>query len=211
MEDAKDAVALLRSQEKIDTERVYVLGHSLGGEALPRIDSALADGEKAAGYIFMAAPARDLAVMTREQYDFLYSFETELDEEAEAQKQAIYEALDKLDDLESLGDDEAVMGAYKAYWEDLKNYDPVESATDMTAPCMLVLQGEEGCPGDYGRLQPVESGLWGKEKLDELSGNYPSFYGRRSREWKCGLYEAAEGRAAVIADIAAFIRNNLAK
>ena len=41
---------------------------------LPRIDSALADGEKAAGYIFMAAPARDLAAMMREQYDFLYSF-----------------------------------------------------------------------------------------------------------------------------------------
>ena len=36
VEDAKDAVALLRSQEKIDPEHVYVLGHSLGGEAFAK-------------------------------------------------------------------------------------------------------------------------------------------------------------------------------
>lgn len=207
VEDAKDAVALLRSQEKIDTERVYVLGHSLGGEALPRIDSALADGEKAAGYIFMAAPARDLAVMTREQYDFLYSFETELDEEAEAQKQAIYEALDKLDDLESLGDDEAVMGAYKAYWEDLKNYDPVESATDMTAPC-LVLQGEE----DY-QVTMEDYNLW-KAAFGEKEGwefhSYPGithlFMAGDLENGNADYMKQQKVDEAVIADIAAFIK-----
>lgn len=207
VEDAKDAVALLRAQECIDPEQVYVLGHSLGGEALPRIDSALAEGETAAGYIFMAAPARDLAAMMREQYDFLYSFETELDEEAEAQKKAVYEELDKLDDLDALDENAAVLGAYKKYWEDLKRYNPVESAVNMTAPC-LVLQGEE----DY-QVTMEDYNLW-EEAFGEKEGwefrSYPGlthlFMEGSLDNGNADYMKQQKVDEAVIADIAAFIK-----
>lgn len=157
--DARDAVLLLRQQEKIDPDRVYVLGHSLGGEALPRIDQALGEDQQAAGYVFLAAPARDLAELMREQYDLLFSLSSE-SAETEAQKEAIYGELDRLENLDALGEDEAVLGAYKTYWEDLKNYDPVKAADSMTADC-LVLQGEE----DY-QVTMEDYALW-KDAFEE--------------------------------------------
>lgn len=206
VEDAADAVVLLRNQENIDPERVYVLGHSLGGEALPRIDNALAAGEKAAGYIFMAAPARDLADMMREQYDFLYSFETELDEAAEAQKQAVYEELDKLDNMDALEEDAFVLGAYKKYWEDLKRYNPVENAKSMASPC-LVLQGEE----DY-QVTMEDYKMWEEAFRENESWEFQSYPGLTHLFMKGSLdngnadyMKQQKVEEAVISDIAAFI------
>ena len=143
VEDAVQAAITVKEQEKIDPSRVYVLGHSLGGEALPRISAALSSkGQEAAGYIFLAAPARSLSALMREQYDFLYSLMPELDEAQEKEKEQVYQELDKLNDLNALADDEIVMGAYKKYWQDIETYDPVAAAAKMSGKC-LVLQGEE--------------------------------------------------------------------
>lgn len=85
--DAAEAVRLLKTREEIDADRVFVLGHSLGGQALPRIHAALTSVENsAAGYIFLAAPARNLAIITREQYDFLYSLNPVLTDTQKSQK-----------------------------------------------------------------------------------------------------------------------------
>ncbi len=155
IQDAVQAVSLLKEQDKVDPERIYVLGHSLGGEALPRIRQALAqEGQELSGYIFLAAPARPLAGLMREQYDFLYSLMPQLNETQQKQKEEIYAQLDRLDDLDSLSEDEAVMGAYKQYWQYLEDYDPVEAAADMTEKC-LVLQGEE----DY-QVTMEDFALW---------------------------------------------------
>lgn len=155
VEDGVQAAVTVKAQEKIDPSRVYVLGHSLGGEALPRISAALAsDGEEAAGYIFLAAPARSLIALMREQYDFLYSLMPELDEAQEKEKEQVYQELDKLSDPDALAEDEIVMGAYKKYWQDLESYDPVAAAADMNGKC-LVLQGEE----DY-QVTMEDFALW---------------------------------------------------
>ena len=41
IEDAVNAAALLAGQEKIDPGRIFVLGHSLGGAAIPAIAAQL--------------------------------------------------------------------------------------------------------------------------------------------------------------------------
>ena len=56
--------------------------------------------------------------------------------------EAMMAELDKLQQLDSLPEDEAVVGAYPAYWKDLLSYDPVKTAETITKP-VLVLQGEE--------------------------------------------------------------------
>lgn len=163
--DAASALALLKEQDKLDASRIFVLGHSLGGQALPRIDAAITGGgDTAAGYIFFAAPARKLTELMREQYDFLYSLMPKLNEEQQAAKDEIYAALDQLADVNALADDAAVMGAYGAYWKDLDSYDQLKMAADIKQPC-LVLQGEE----DY-QVTLEDFNLW--KEAYEGAGNW---------------------------------------
>lgn len=140
--DVIKAVEILSGQEKIDGSRIYVAGHSLGGEALPRIHNTLKKQDDVAGYIFLAAPARKLPDIMQEQYDFLYGMIPELTEEQKNEKMQIDAELDRLKDPDGLSDEEAVMGVYAAYWKDLDHYDQVETAAAITQPC-LVLQGQE--------------------------------------------------------------------
>lgn len=174
IDDAVSAVEVLAALEKIDPAAIYVLGHSLGGEALPRINDALAkqkqtddavgaeaaaankgagaDAEAAAasegaaadaaGYIFMAAPARPVSVSMREQLDFLYSLAPALTQQQEAAKNQSYAQLEMLENIQEQPDDAVLFGGFAYYWKDLENYDPVAAAASITAPC-LVLQGEE--------------------------------------------------------------------
>lgn len=141
--DAAAAVELLRGQPDIDPSRIFVLGHSLGGQALPEINRTLKDkGITAAGYIFFAAPARKLKDIMREQYDFLYSLNPILTDTQKTQKEEVYAQLDNLDNLDSLDAAQPVAGAYPAYWRYFETYNQVETAQEITSPC-LMLQGEE--------------------------------------------------------------------
>jgi hypothetical protein len=62
--DARDAIAYLRAQPGISPARIYVLGHSEGGELAPSI--AIADG-KLSGIILMAPPALPLEKIVMQQ------------------------------------------------------------------------------------------------------------------------------------------------
>ena len=62
--DARDAIAYLRAQPGINSARIYVLGHSEGGELAPSI--AIADG-KLSGIILMAPPALPLEKIVMQQ------------------------------------------------------------------------------------------------------------------------------------------------
>ena len=154
IEDAVNAVQLLAAQEKIDPDRILVLGHSLGGNAIPAIARALEGTPvKACGFIMMAASPRPLDVLTREQIDYLDS----LGQIPEDQRQIygdMLKELDKLQDIDSLPEDEPVAGAYPAYWKWLKDYDILQAADEIMQP-VLLLQGEE----DY-QVTMEDFGIW---------------------------------------------------
>ncbi len=143
IEDGVNAVQLMAEQEKIDPEQIFVLGHSLGGNAVPAVAEELeAKPVQAAGYIMMAASARPLDELMREQIEFLYSLMPEVTQEQEVQKNDTFEELEKLQDLDSLAEDEQVLGAYPAYWKWLADYDILKAAKKIKKP-VLLLQGEE--------------------------------------------------------------------
>ena len=124
VEDAVNAVQMLAKQEKIDPERIFVLGHSLGGNAIPAIARELEQADaKASGFIMMAASPRPLDVLMREQYNFLYSLMPEVTEEQQAEKDRIFAELDRLKDLEALTDDDTVLNVHAPYWKWLAAYD----------------------------------------------------------------------------------------
>ena len=155
LEDAVNAVRLLAEQEKIDPDRIWVLGHSLGGTAIPAIARELKQAPvKACGFIMMAASARPLDVVMREQYDFLYSLLPEVTEEQQAEKDALFAELDRLQDLDSLTEDDTIAGVYASYWKWLAAYDALQAAREITEPALL-LQGEE----DY-QATMEDFGIW---------------------------------------------------
>ena len=64
IDDAILATDLLKKDPRIDPERVFIIGHSMGGMLAPRID---AEGGKYAGLIIMAGAPRKLEEIILDQ------------------------------------------------------------------------------------------------------------------------------------------------
>lgn len=136
IDDALAAVATLRRDERIDRERIFVLGHSLGGMLAPRIGAQ--DG-KLAGLILLAANTRNLPDMVLEQVRYLASLDGKIDDAEARQIKETEEIVRKIKELD-IAEGEIVLGASRIYWEDLMAYDPVKVARGLDMP-MLILQG----------------------------------------------------------------------
>lgn len=207
IEDAVHAVQLLAKQEKIDSGQIFVLGHSLGGNAIPAIARELEGAdEKACGFILMAASPRPLDELMREQYDFLYSLMPEVSEEQQEEKDRIFAELDRLQDLDALAEEDKVLGVYSAYWKWLAQYDVLKEAMEIKRPCLL-LQGEE----DY-QVTMEDFEMW-KQEVGEKDNwqiiSYPGlthpFTPGQKIEGADVYTREAKVDEQVIEDIAAFI------
>ena len=207
LEDAVNAVQLLARQDRIDPDRIFVLGHSLGGNAIPAAARELENMPvKACGFIMMSASPRPLDVLMREQYDFLYSLMPEITAEQQAEKDAMFAELDKLRDPDALAEEDMVAGVYSAYWKWLADYDILQAAKDITRP-VLLLQGEE----DY-QVTLEDFGIW-KDALGEKENwqmiSYPGlthvFTAGRKTEGAEVYSRPGRMDTQVIQDIADFI------
>lgn len=140
VDDAVLAVDLLRKTSGIDPDRVFVLGHSLGGTLAPRIAQGCEEnGIPLAGLILMAAASRDLLDIIPEQIEYLASLSGTGDDGA-AQVREVLEAVRRIREGE-VKPGEMVLGAPLSYWDDLASYHAVELAKSQTVP-MLLIQGE---------------------------------------------------------------------
>ena len=139
VEDAVRAVALLRHQPEIDANRIFVVGHSLGGYLAPRI--ADRDG-RLAGLVFLAANARPVEVMALEQNEYVASLGNGPSPEVQKRLADLRAEVLKVRNLTpGKANPPVLMGLPLAYLLDLKGYDPLAAAKRLTIP-MLFLQGE---------------------------------------------------------------------
>lgn len=201
--DAVRAVQLLAGQDQIDPERIFVLGHSLGGTAVPAIDSELkSQPVPARGYILMAPGARRLDTIIRDQYDFL----AKLMPEADSERKAVFAELEKLDKPETLQEGDIIAGAYAAYWKWLFEYDSAGMAADITAPCLL-LQGEEDYLVTMEDFRIFRNTLEGKENWTFRSypGLVHTFTEGKKTEGPAAYTRNGRVSEKVTADIAEFI------
>lgn len=154
IDDALLAVALLRTLENIRNERIFVVGHSLGGMLVPRI----AEGDpEIAGFVVMAGNARPLEDLILEQVLFQMSLRDPVSAEDRKTAEAIADEVEAIRDLTPKSPaDEMHLGVPAGYWLDLQGYAPVTSAAVIEQP-LLILQGEEDCQvsaeRDFGEWQ----------------------------------------------------------
>jgi uncharacterized protein len=149
IEDALAAVRAARAHPAVDPARVYLLGHSLGGQLAPEIavrDTALA------GVILLAAPARPVSELMAEQFAFLGALPQNAGAAAQAQLRAAQEQLSRYRSG-ALADTAVIFGANVAYLRDLDARNALTTAQRLRVP-LLILQGERDYQvtmEDFGR------------------------------------------------------------
>jgi hypothetical protein len=204
---ATAAVKALQQHADIDAARVFVLGHSLGGTAAPRVVEA---DPSVAGMILMAGGAQPLHWVVVRQTRYLAS----LSPAGEASSQPMLDTLTakaKMVDSSGLSpstpSSELPFGAPAAYWLDLRDYDPAALAARLAKP-MLILQGGR----DYQVTVEDDLARW-KAALNGRPGVMIRIYPEFNHLFVAGSgpstpaeYEPAQHvDPAVIADIAAWL------
>ena len=138
--DASRAVNAMIAHPKIDSLEVYLLGHSQGGYMFPRIAFR---NEKIAGYVLLAALARQIPEAYLQQVKYIFNADGELTGREKEQLREIEHQLETLraSSLEvSEPKADLPFGIPAKYWIDLKGYDPVKLASEVDEP-ILILQG----------------------------------------------------------------------
>jgi dienelactone hydrolase len=141
IDDAVAAVEALKSHNQIDPNRIFLLGHSLGGMLIPRIAKAEAG---IAGFISLAGSTRPLEDLALQQRKYIWSLDGETTEDEKAKIQELEEQVARVkspDLTPSMPAKDFPLGIPASYWLDLRGYDPAKEAGSLPQP-MLVLQGE---------------------------------------------------------------------
>ncbi|PWI54876.1 alpha/beta hydrolase family protein [Sulfoacidibacillus thermotolerans] len=159
IEDAILAAEFLRNDTRVDPNRVFVIGHSLGGMLAPRID---AEGGHFAGIIIMAGSPRKLEEILMDQnYEVLNSLNRFL--KVIAKKQiAVLSA--KFGKIYNLSDEEAkstkLLGKYTRayYFKEMGEHPSTDYLKALDKP-LLILQGDKdfhlSIEKDFGGYQKL--------------------------------------------------------
>jgi dienelactone hydrolase len=210
LDDALAATALLRKTKSIDPKRVFVLGHSLGAMAAPRIGEL---DPSIAGLILMASPSRSMGDVLIEQVEYILSLDPSPSDEQKKAIAKIKAQAEKLKDPKLAPDtpkDEVPLGGSAVYWLSMRDLRPVETAKKIKLP-LLILQGGR----DYQvTMQDIEG--W-KKALADRKGTTLKSYPKLNHLFAVGEGKAKpeeydkEGHVApeVVADIAAWVKARL--
>lgn len=213
IEDAILAAELLRKDARVDANRVFIVGHSMGGMLAPRIDG---EGGDFRGLILMAGSPRRIEEILMEQTDeMLLSMKGLTKVIAEKQKKKLHHLFDGLYEL---SDEEAkkkkVGGGTTLYYFKEMGEHAVPTYLAKSQKPMLIMQGEK----DFQVKADLDFKLYQKILGDRTNVTYklyenlnhafvPSVYGNIASAKKEYSVEQHIGEE-VIADIASFIRNN---
>ena len=167
VDDALAALAFLAQDRRIDSKRIFLLGHSLGAMLGPMIASeARARDIPVAGLVLLApneSPLEDVIVRQVEYLskpalggESLGAAEVSKLEAAALRVKALGAAPSPEDPAPSL----LPLGIPASWWRSIAGYDPLRSARELGLP-LLVIHGSR----DY-QVGPVEAALWKKGLAD---------------------------------------------
>jgi hypothetical protein len=137
IDDALRAVDRLRRTEGVATNRIFVLGHSLGGTVAPRIAQA---DPTIAGVIILAGSTRPIEDLMVEQTRYLLALDGGLSSEDQAKLAELQAQVKQVKQLTDAGSGAPILGAPASYWLDLRRYNAAATARELKQP-LLILQG----------------------------------------------------------------------
>ena len=142
VEDALLAAQLLRADRRIDSGRVFLMGHSMGGMLAPRIEC---EGGDFRGLILLAGSPRRLEEIMLDQMAEIMSASTGLTKKLMAKQHAQFSRL--FEGLYDLTDEEArqkkVGGGTTLYYFKEMGQPTVAQWLEKTNKPMLIMQGEK--------------------------------------------------------------------
>ncbi|MGI6105529.1 MAG: alpha/beta fold hydrolase [Raoultibacter sp.] len=139
--DALTAVELIKSWDGIDSDRVYLLGHSMGGSLLSYVNS---HGANCAGYIIMAGTARNIWELSAEQ-NLLLAEEMEQAGKADDAKKIrdfVDQERQRANSLDTMSSEETLFGMPASYLQEFDEIDTISLHLADELP-VLILQGEK--------------------------------------------------------------------
>ncbi len=135
LQDASYAINYMLKASFVN--KVFVLGHSLGGYLAPKIAE---ENGKIVGIIMLAAPARSLAALSVDQFEYLSSLTK--DKATKEKMDSIVKELELLEKHE-LGSSKYVMGAPASYYYELEKYSPVKILKSLSKPVLICQGGKD--------------------------------------------------------------------
>jgi dienelactone hydrolase len=143
VEDAVLAIKMLKSNPRIDENKVFIIGHSLGGMLAPRIHS---EGGNAAGIISLAGSPRSLLDIMYDQQMLAIAEMPDSDEKADALIQM--ETYDEqVEAMMNISEEEAKNTPFpdgsSAYYYQEMNAHPMTDYLEKIEIPFLVMQGEK--------------------------------------------------------------------
>jgi dienelactone hydrolase len=165
IDDALAAISLLSKMKDVDGERIYALGHSLGGMLLPRIAS---QAPHLAGLITLAGPSRPLEDLYLEQMTYIVQLDGEVSDQEQETLAQIEQQVARVKDSQLSIDtppSELPLDIPASYWVDLRGYDPPQAAAQLDQP-MLFLQGERDYQVTLDDLQGWQATLASRDDVE---------------------------------------------
>jgi hypothetical protein len=138
-DDARAAVALMVSQPGIDHRQLYLLGHSLGGEAVPPIAAA---DPKIAGIVLMGTPPGDVLTVLLKRAE---AGAQRAGEEGEEHSKAIRVLKELRDGHLSAGDVVDLYGQQNpaGYWSWMRSHAAGMITARLTRPVLILTAGHD--------------------------------------------------------------------
>ncbi|MEY9858474.1 dienelactone hydrolase [Catenulispora sp. GAS73] len=147
----RDAFRQLDQNPEIDSDRIHVVGHSMGAKMAPRAAEA---EPRIAGLVLMAADAAPMQRSAVRVVRYLAGLGL-IPDETVAVMEGQAANVERADLSSSTPTDDLPLGYSGAYWLDMRGYDPVATAKNLTQP-MLILQGGR----DYQVTVEDDLALW---------------------------------------------------
>ncbi len=164
IDDAVAAIDFAKRVSTVDSQKVYVFGHSLGGMLAPRIAT---QAPSVKGLILAAAPARKFQDIMIEQNNYMFGFQNDT---SKAGRIALTEVVKKLNHSKTFtfktsSQDSIYLGLPIAYWADLNMMSQTAIAKKLDQR-MLIVQGGHDFQVGTNDLVLWQSALKGKRNVD---------------------------------------------
>ncbi len=134
----------IKNNKLLKDKKIYVLGHSQGGNIIPMLDDYLKkENIKIDGYIFVSANVSKIDELIKNQVEYILRNDKVINSNDDYvdEYNDILEDVKKLKNIENLNDSEKVLGANAYYFKDYFKYDFKKYASEIKVPS-LILQGE---------------------------------------------------------------------